>query len=399
MLMNGPRAAALMDASGLDGLIGTRLENVFYLSGVWNVSQTLFPHDTQCYAVTARGRLDRPVVVISTGDWDQTLTASATPVDTVHYGTFFRENPGQSKLTTAESRLQAQTIERAPRTDALDGLVGALQELGLAEGRVGLDETVFKAGYREELKRRLPRLEVIGAAGLLREIRMIKTPEEVRRLRRSAGVTERAIASAAGMARPGVTEREMAAEFRRSVVSQGGLPTFTLLRFGRNAPLGQVPSDDTRLEPGDLIWLDVGSLVDGYWSDLARVFVLGEPPRKLRTYYDAALAGEDLALDIARPGLPVRELFERVVACVRSSGIPHYRRHHLGHGIGVEVYDPPLISPGDEHVVEAGMVLNVETPYYELGWGGVHVEDPFLVGELHNELLTTLGRGLGVIEV
>lgn len=397
--MNESRVANVMDANGLDGLIGTRLENVYYLSGVWNVSQTLFPFDSQCYAAVARDRLREPTVVISTGDWDQTLPSSSAPLRTVHYGTFFREDVGATDLDADESMLKAQTIDRAPQKDALEALVVALEELGLAGKRVGIDETAFKGAYRTELARRLPKLKVTDASGVLREIRMIKTEEEVRRIRRSAEVTEHAIADAASIARPGVTERELAIEFRRSVVSQGGIPTFCLLRFGRNAPLGQIPSDDTQLKPGDAIWFDVGSLVEGYWSDLARIFVLGQPSEKLRRYYQAALAGEDLAFEIARPGLSVREFFDRVMACVRDRGIPHYRRHHLGHGIGVEVYDPPLLAPGDEHVIEAGMVLNVETPYYELGWGGVHVEDPFLIGESGNEWLTALSRNLGVIDL
>jgi len=397
--MNESRVAEVMDANGLDGLIGTRLENVYYLSGVWNVSQTLFPFDSQCYAVVARDRLHEPSVVISTGDWDQTLSSSSAPLRTVHYGTFFREDPVTTDLDADESRLKSQTIDRAPRKDALEALVVALEDLGLADKRVGIDETAFKVAYRKELAQRLPMLNVSDASEILREIRMIKTEEEVRRLQRSAAVTERAIAAAASIARPGVTERELAIEFRRSVVLQGGIPTFCLLRFGRNAPLGQIPSDDTQLKPGDEIWFDVGSLVEGYWSDLARIYVLGEPSEKLRRYYQAVRAGEDLAFEIARPGLSIRELFDRVIACVREAGIPHYRRHHLGHGIGVEVYDPPLLAPGNEHVIEAGMVLNVETPYFELGWGGVHVEDPFLVGEAGNKWLTALSRDLGLIDL
>ncbi len=399
MLINDARAGALLDANGLDGLIGSRLENVFYLSGVWNVSQTMFPYDTQCYAVVARDRLREPMVVISTGDWDQTLPASSTPIGTVHYGTFFREERGHSELNAAESRLKAQTIDRAPRNDALDALVVALEEMGLADKRVGLDETAFKPALRPELSRRLPKLTVIEAAGLLREIRMVKTEEEVRRLRRSAQVTERAIVAATSIVMPGVTEREMAVEFQRSIASQGAISTFTLLKFGRNAPLGQVRPGDTRLAAGDMIWFDVGCIAEGYWSDLARIYVLGEPSEKLRRYYAAALAGENLALEIARPGLLVRELFDQVILSVREAGIPHYRRHHLGHGIGVEVYDSPLVAPADDHVIEAGMVLNVETPYYELGWGAVHIEDPFFVGESGNELLTRLSRELDVIEV
>jgi Xaa-Pro aminopeptidase len=396
VLINESRAAAVMDEAGLDGLVATRLENVYYLSGVWNVGQTMFPYDAQTYAVVTRDRLREPMVVIGLGDSDQTLGAFPGYRGGIAYGTFFREVRGQP-LDERETRLKETMLDLAPKKDALEALVAMLEEMGLADKRIGLDETVFPAAWRQEIERRLPNLTVQDAAALFRKIRMVKTEEEVRRLRRVAAITEQAIRAATAVAREGTTEREVAREYQHSIISQGGLPTFNLIRFGRNAVLGQLPPDDTRLRPGDAIWFDVGALLDGYWSDLARIYVLGEPSDQLRRYYDAALVGEDHGIAYVRPGVTAERVFETTVDAVREAGIPHYRRQHVGHGIGVEVYDPPLLAPGRPDVIEVGMVINFETPYFELGWGSVHVEDPFVVREDGNELLTTLSRELGVI--
>jgi Xaa-Pro dipeptidase len=395
VLINESRAAAVMDEAGLDGLVATRLENVFYLSGVWNVSQTMFPYDAQTYAVVTRDRLREAMVVIALGDSDQTLEAFPGYRGGIAYGTFFREVHGRP-LDERETRLKTTVLDHAPRKDALDAFVAVLEEMGLAGKAIGLDETVFPAAWRPELERRLPGLTVRDAAALFRTIRMVKTEEEIHRLRRAAAITEQAIRAAVAAAAEGTTEREVAREFRHSITSQGGEPTFSLVRFGRNAVLGQLPPDATPLRPGDWIWFDVGCRLDGYWSDLARIAVLGEPPGQLRRYYSASLAGEDHAIAHVRPGMAAGQVFDDTVNAVRDAGIAHYRRQHVGHGIGVEVYDPPLLGPGRTDPIEVGMVLNVETPYFELGWGSVHVEDPFVVREDRNELLTTSSRDLWI---
>jgi Xaa-Pro dipeptidase len=399
MLINESRAAALMDAAGLDALVGTRVENVFYLSGIYNISQMMFPYDQQCYAVVTRDQLTSPTVVISTGDWDQSTVAFPGLRATVHYGTFIRELPeaGEGAMDDLERKTKIDTIDSKPRANALEALIATLEELGLTDKRIGIDEKAFNPSYWAELERRLPNLKAVPAADLFRSIRMVKTEEEIRRLRQAAIVTEGGIKAAVAVAREGVTEREMVRAFQHAVIDGGGSPTFTMIRFGRNAALGQIPAGDTKLRPGDMIWFDVGCLVEGYWADIARIFTLGEPSKKLSTYYNAMLVGEQHAIDITRAGMTSGELFEATVKAVQEAGVPHYRRHHVGHGIGVEVYDSPLLAPGQTHVLENGMVINIETPYYELAFGAVHVEDPFVIREGGNEVLTTLSRDLGII--
>jgi Xaa-Pro aminopeptidase len=85
------------------------------------------------------------------------------------------------------------------------------------------------------------------------------------------------------------------------------------------------------------------------------------------------------------------------VRATRAAGIPHYQRHHVGHGIGLEPYDPPTIAPGSDTALEPGMVFCVETPYYEHGWGGVQVEDAVEVTAAGARLLTRSSRELQLV--
>ena len=98
------------------------------------------------------------------------------------------------------------------------------------------------------------------------------------------------------------------------------------------------------------------------------------------------------------PGVRAGELFDVAVAAVEGAGLSPYRRHHCGHGIGSSVYEPPIVSPGADDVIEPGMVVCLETPFYELGWGGMMVEDTIVVTGGGHRMLTRSDRSLRVIE-
>jgi Xaa-Pro aminopeptidase len=97
------------------------------------------------------------------------------------------------------------------------------------------------------------------------------------------------------------------------------------------------------------------------------------------------------------PGRPACDVFNGAVERVRELGIPHYRRHHVGHGIGVEYYDLPILNPRTEIPLETGMIFEVETPYYELGFGGAFIEDTVQVTDSGVKVLTELDRELHVV--
>jgi Xaa-Pro aminopeptidase len=204
---------------------------------------------------------------------------------------------------------------------------------------------------------------------------MIKSPEEVQRLERAALIAEDGIAAMLGMLKPGVTEREAATVFEQEVLRKGAQPFFTVVTMGGRAALADVYASDAALKAGDLIRFDLGCVYQGYRSDISRTAVMGAPSEKQRRYYDAMRDGEKAAIAAMKPGVPVSQIFETAMRVTREQGMPHYERFHVGHGIGLEPYDPPTINATTQTALEPGMVFCVETPYYEHGWGGVQVED------------------------
>lgn len=149
--------------------------------------------------------------------------------------------------------------------------------------------------------------------------------------------------------------------------------------FGERSALMNVQPSERRLRAGEVIRFDAGGRYRHYRADVARIAVLGEPEPAVRHYHTALLAGVRRACEMIRPGVTAAAVFETTVETVRREGIPHYRRNHVGHGIGLDGYDAPSLSPGSSEVIEEGMVLCVETPYYEIGRWGLQVEDMLVV--------------------
>ena len=120
---------------------------------------------------------------------------------------------------------------------------------------------------------------------------------------------------------------------------------------------------------------DLGCVYQGYRSDISRTAVLGSRATSSAATTTRLRDGEIAAIAAMKPGVPVSQIFETAMRVTREHGMPHYERHHVGHGIGLEPYDPPTINAATHTALEPGMVFCVETPYYEHGWGGVQVED------------------------
>ncbi len=396
MLMNVERAVRTMDENGLDGLVATTLANIYYVSGLWSVSLAMFPLESQVYAVVQRDDPSRPIVVLPTGDVDTAL-ACFPGVRLINFGTFYREVAEGIELTPDEIRLKELSVDRRPRADALDGLVAALEEAGLAGKTIGLDEKGITPGYPPELTKRFPRLKIQPAASIFRYIKMVKTEEEIHRLRSAAHVTESAILEAVGAAKEGVREAELGRVFQRALVDQGAELIFMALRIGRLTAFGQVPPGETRLKKGDRIWFDCGCRYMGYSSDVMRTFAYGDLGEEARRYYAGVLEGQTRGIAAAKAGAKAEDVFQAALQGMKEGGIPHAKRHHVGHGVGIDLYDPPLLAPGVTTVLEEGMVLNVETPYYEIGTGALGVEDTFVVTRGRPELLTSISRELEVI--
>ena len=374
------RLNAVMDAEGLDALVATTPENVFYATGFRSISHAIF-RGAELYGVVTRRRTGLVVPFIDTTG----VAADEIGVDAVGcYGKFFFEYANPAGTIGEKVRQWTAT----PAASPADALAAVLGELGVTKGRIGLDEAgVFPPVWRR-LEERLTGTAVTPGYQLFRRARMVKSPDEVRALERAANIAEAGIAAVLGMLKPGVTEVDAVRVYEEEVVRQGASPYFSVVTIGERSALADVYPAPRAIGEGDLVRFDLGCVWQGYRSDISRTAVLGAPTDKQARYYAAALAGERAAIDGMKPGVRVGEIFDTAVRVTREAGIPHYQRHHVGHGIGLEPYDPPTINAGNEALLEPGMVFCVETPYYEHGWGGVQVEDAIEITRSGARILT-----------
>ncbi len=220
-------------------------------------------------------------------------------------------------------------------------------------------------------------------------LRLHKNAYEVELLRKAAAITQAALAAVDAAGAAGVSEMELIAvadaevrrlgaerwAFQPSVFS--GPDTSVAIAFGT----------ERRLEPGDLVVVDLGAVYRGYCADLTRTFVVGEPEPEKARLHQAVIAAYHLAVDMVRPGVPMRSIHQAAHAYLVEQGYPGLS-HRVGHGVGLETsYEAPDLSR-DEGLLDPGMVFCIEPGVYISGLGGARVEDTLVVTEDGCELFT-----------
>jgi Xaa-Pro aminopeptidase len=395
MLMNSERLIARMKKDGLDAIVATMPENVTYSSGFWAMSQWI-RRGPQAYVLTPRDSSVEPAVITSTGLIDLAAEDDVWVKDIRRYGKFIVDRTTGATLDAQDTRIES-LLAKAHDGDAVACLVKAIRDRGLERARIGVDEIGILPQYWDKLAAALPEATLVRAADVFRYARAIKTPEEIARLRTSAQIADKSIQAALAVAREGATEMDLARAFHTTTINEGGMPVLGCIGFGLRSAMTNVQPSEHQLKRGDVIRFDVGGRYRHYRADIARNGVLGEPDAKLARYHRAICAGLDRCIEMIKPGVRTADVFEASVETVRREGIPHYQRSHVGHGIGLDGYDAPDIAPSSPAVFEEGMVVCVETPYYEMGFGGLQVEDTLVVTNDGVDSFMLSGTGLKVV--
>jgi len=377
MLMNQERLFARMKKDGLDAIVATMPENVTYSSGFWAMSQWI-RRGPQAYVLTPGEGRGEPAVMTSTGLIDLVADPSVWVQDVRRYGRFIVDRTPDVALDAHDSRIE-QLLAQQEDSDAVSCLVRAIKDRGLESATIGVDEIGILPQYWDKLAEALPNAKLVRAADVFRYARAIKTREEIACLRKSAQIADKSIQAALAVAREGATEMDLARAFHGTTINEGGMPVLGCIGFGARSAMTNVQPSEYALKKGDIIRFDVGGRYGHYRADIARNGVLGEPTKKMVQYHRAICVGLDRAIEMIKPGVRACDVFEASVETVRREGIPHYRRSHVGHGIGLDGYDAPDIAPSNTATFEENMVICVETPYYEMGFGGLQVEDTLVV--------------------
>jgi Xaa-Pro aminopeptidase len=365
-------------AEDFDIVVTTDPIHIGYLAGYRTIL-----HDMPGYRQALIATRDRIALVTGASDGAAALEVLGDPEAIWRYGLFYVERYGDTA---------GYPDMPAAHDDFRAALKAALESFATAGKTVGLD--IPDAADRGFVHETLPASKLGETALAFRRSRMVKLDGELDLLRKASRITDEALAAIHPLIRRGVDELEISAEISRHIVRNGGIPRFVVVTSGERSSRVDAYAMDRKLANGDLVRLDVGCTVGGYYSDMARTLITGEPSEEQAARYQSLLEGESAQLDLLRPGVKASEVYDVAMRKVRQGALPGYNRNHCGHAIGLKAHEYPAIAPGQDVVLEPGMIFCVETPYYELGWGGMMVEDTAIITAKGHELLTVSSRQL-----
>ncbi|MCS7094677.1 MAG: Xaa-Pro peptidase family protein [Thaumarchaeota archaeon] len=237
--------------------------------------------------------------------------------------------------------------------------------------------------------------ELRPGMGIIWELRELKDEYEVGAIRRACEVADRAMRSAYEILYPGITENEIKAEIVSEIYRSGGerLAFDVIVASGPrtalpHGPLQRAEERDIPLREGDAVMIDLGAVVEGYHSDVTRTFFIGRPDTQFASAYEAVVAAKDAAEQYIKPetlcGYPDAVARNKLA----EHALSEYFMHSLGHGVGLDIHEPPRMSPTSSEKLAANMVLTCEPGVYIKDRWGIRVEDTLLVTERGPERLT-----------
>lgn len=225
---------------------------------------------------------------------------------------------------------------------------------------------------------------------------MVKSEDEIARIRKSVRTNSAAYERALKKARPGMRESELAAEldFQMRRLGAEAAAFETIVASGERTALPHARPTAARLENDQLLLIDMGASQDGYASDMTRVSHFGRPKQRIREMYRAVLEAQLAAIDRVRAGRPASDVDSAARKVLKSHQLDREFIHSTGHGLGLEIHEPPRLGKKETTRLEAGMVITIEPGVYVEGRGGIRIEDTVLVTESGCEILTPTPKEL-----
>jgi Xaa-Pro aminopeptidase len=293
----------------------------------------------------------------------------------------------------------AETSAGAPALEIVDWRDGvdpyrAISERLPASGRIAVGDRMW-ASHLLALQTLDPARMWSSAAPVIGPLRAKKDAAELAALRRAAHGADAALAQLLDGSLAGRTERAVAADLAAMLVSNGhDTAEFTIVGSGPNAASPHHEPSDRTLRHGDALVLDFGGTVQDYHSDMTRTGSVGEPSPELAEVHRIVATAASAARAAVRPGVAIEEIDRAARDVIASAGYGERFVHRTGHGIGLEVHEPPYAIAGDRTVLEPGMTFSVEPGIYLDGRFGVRIEDIVAVTENGVDVLNTAPREL-----
>ncbi|KUH32202.1 peptidase M24 [Thermococcus celericrescens] len=343
------RLKEFISENELDGVLITGKENLFYFTGSSPVLGG--------YLVVTP---DDAIFIVPELEYEEARETSRVPVEKFKTGKELYERLSSFKL----------------------------KKLGI-EGRTSFSTL-------QTLREKVGAADFVSVDDVVKELRIIKTPEEIEVIKAACGIADMAMMAALEEISEGKREREIAAKMEYVMKMNGAeKPAFdTIIASGWRAALPHGLASDKRIEKGDLVVIDEGALYRHYHSDTTRTIVVGSPNEKQKDIYYAVLEAQRKGVEAARPGMTAKELDTLVRDVIKEYGYGDYFIHSTGHGVGLQIHEWPRVSQQDDTELKPGMVITIEPGIYLPKFGGVRIEDTILITENGAERLTKTEREL-----
>lgn len=349
------------------------------------------------------GKIEKLRNLLSTNDLDAIII---TNLYNRRYITNFTGTAGIAIVSMNDTRFitdfryTVQANEQATEFKVVEHKKGIVEEINnqldeLHVSRVGFEKDDMTYATYEVYKKNLD-TELVPVSGLVEQLRLIKTSEEITILKAAAKIADDAYEHIQGFIKPGVKEIDVSNELEFFMRRQGATSSSfdTIVASGYRSALPHGVASDKKIESGELITLDYGALYQGYCSDTTRTVAVGEISDELKAIYDTVLTAQLKGVEGIKPGITGVEADALTRDYITEKGYGEYFGHSTGHGVGLEVHEGPGLSHRSEAKLEAGMVVTVEPGIYVPNVGGCRIEDDILVTESGYERLTHSSKEL-----
>jgi Xaa-Pro aminopeptidase len=379
-----------MRAEGLDYLIVRIAENVLYTTGYWPVlgaSLAVVPLD------------DEPTILYVEGE--QEFVADSWVKDTRAYKLGDLEHLANPTHDLSEM-LQNLWKEKGYNSGGTIGYEASFELV--AANNISAESRVAAPCSLDLLLAALPDARFVDASNAIRKARIVKSALEVELIRTACEIGALGCAAARELMVPGVSEAEVSGAVEGRMYGKGvGYKNVRRARgycFAMSGPNSAVAcrpfciASTRKLERGDVVLLELDGFADGYFFDVTRTMSVGPPDPRAQEMWGLVNEALDAALRTVRPGTPAGELTRVAQQVIVQRGHGAHFMHPVGHGVGLQLHEPPSLHPQSRELLQEGMTLAVEPAIYIQDWGGLRIEETVVVTHDGYESLSTYTRSL-----
>ena len=264
--------------------------------------------------------------------------------------------------------------------------------------RLGFEEAHMSYRVYRFLRRKAKGTSFVPLSEIVERERMIKNEWELERMERALRLSEEAISHCLGIIKDGMSERDLAEELEFFIKREGGEMAFeSIVAFGERSALPHAKPTERKLRRGDVILIDTGARIDGYCSDITRVFFFGKPDEEILKIYEAVLEAQNSVIEKIKEGMRGEEADSLARESLKEKGYGEHFTHSLGHGVGREVHEIPSLAPGSKEKLRSSTVVTVEPGVYIEGLGGVRIEDMVVISKDTSRNLTKFPKELIIL--